>query len=87
MYREKEKEGKHLVDNPSLFLHSVQEKNGMISIEAGVYSYFQRISFVYDFERETYRRVYGKFLKKSRLEENICQKIYHHPFLHKILFH
>ncbi len=63
----RKKEGKHLVDNPSLFLHSVQEKNGMISIEAGVYSYFQRISFVYDFERETYRRVYGKFLKKEQI--------------------
>ena len=65
--KEKLKEGKRIENNPSLFLHSIQCSKEKLKIEVGEYPYFQRISFVYDLEKETYSNVYGKWEKRDRL--------------------
>lgn len=58
--------GQRLEDNPSLFLHRVLVNDHGISFEAGEYQYFKRISFVDDFEAETYNMVYS--IKKKKLK-------------------
>lgn len=67
MINKRKKIGQRLEDNPSLFLHRVLVNNNEISFEAGEYQYFRRISFINDFEVETYNMVYSIKKKKWKL--------------------
>ncbi len=52
--------GKRLFNNPSLFLHRIvyNNRDNNIVFEVGEYNYFQRISYVSDFEKETFNCSY-----------------------------
>lgn len=58
LIKNKLKAGKKIFNNPSLFLHRIIYDNNNIKFEVGEYNYFQRISYIFDLENETYKCAY-----------------------------
>lgn len=54
MIKNKIKRGTRLFNNSSLFLHRIVYNNNNVYFEVGEYNYYQRISYVNDFEKETF---------------------------------
>lgn len=74
MIKKRIRHGQQLEDNPSLFLHRIVVNNNGLYFEAGEYQYFRRISFINDFETETYKNTFsGK--KKYPLRDAHLPKI------------
>ena len=69
MIRQRQNQGQKLFDGPSHFLHRIVCTNGSIHFEIGEYSYFRRISFVHDFEKETYALINNKRGNNCRLRQ------------------
>lgn len=65
----REKRGQRLFNQASHFLHRVVYNEGKITFEIGEYEYFQRISFVHDFEKETYSWIHKGMRDKTVLRQ------------------
>lgn len=79
--KRKQKRGLNLFDDPSLFIHSITCNKNNFVIQAGQYSYFQRISYVFDFRKETYNCVFKHIGIKETLRNKYLKNINEHYIL------
>lgn len=69
MIEKRKRWGQRLFDGPTHFLHQIVFNQGNIHFEIGTYSYFQRISFVDDFEQEGFAWIYRGKQTRTKLRK------------------
>lgn len=75
LIKRKQKQGLNLFDDPSLFVHSISYDKNHFEVQAGQYSYFQRISYVFDFRKETYNCIFSHVRTNEKLRKKYLKNI------------